>query len=304
MTATPTVEALLAEWIAAFNAHDLDRHMKLYTEDAMLFGSVDELQKGREKIRTYFGGRPAGVRVRSYPMPEVREIEQLYLDQIAAAERHIYAESQYFASRRIAEALARRLAEPEGPEVVLVNPVRADGWLEQVAMDTARARLFQALHQRDPHGRLRLYHPHSEQGVPVYVHAKILIVDDRILRVGSSNLNNRSLGLDTECDVTVDAGLEANAGCRAAIRGIRDGLIAEHLGVEVAEIARRIDESGSLIATIEAVRGPGRSLRPYEVPNLGEVETWLADNEVLDPESPDEMFEAMTRRGLFRRLRP
>ena len=68
--------------------------------------------------------------------PEVREIEQLYLDQIAGAERHIYAESQYFASRRIAEALARRLAEPEGPEVVLVNPVRADGWLEQVAMDT------------------------------------------------------------------------------------------------------------------------------------------------------------------------
>ena len=237
-------------------------------------------------------------------LPEVREIEQLYLDQIAAAERHIYAESQYFASRRIAEALARRLAEPEGPEVVLVNPVRADGWLEQVAMDTARARLFQALHQRDPHGRLRLYHPHSEQGVPVYVHAKILIVDDRILRVGSSNLNNRSLGLDTECDVTVDAGLEANAGCRAAIRGIRDGLIAEHLGVEVAEIARRIDESGSLISTIEALRGPGRSLRPYEVPNLGEVETWLAETEVLDPESPDEMFEAMTRRGLFRRLRP
>ena len=74
MTSTPTVETFLAEWIAAFNAHDLDRHMKLYTEDAMLFGSVDELQKGREKIRGYFGGRPAGVRVKSYPMPEVCEV--------------------------------------------------------------------------------------------------------------------------------------------------------------------------------------------------------------------------------------
>ena len=74
MTATPTVEALLAEWIAAFNAHDLDRHMKLYAEDAILFGSVDELQKGRDSIRSYFGGRPAGVRVKSYPMPEVREV--------------------------------------------------------------------------------------------------------------------------------------------------------------------------------------------------------------------------------------
>ncbi len=236
-------------------------------------------------------------------VPEAREIEELYLDQIAAAERHIYAESQYFASRKIAEALARRLAEPDGPEIVLVNPVSAEGWLEQVAMDTARARLFQALHRRDPHGRLRLYHPLSADGVPIYVHAKILIVDDRILRVGSSNLNNRSLGLDTECDVTIDARLEANAGCRDAIRAIRDGLIAEHLGLDPGEVARRIDGSGSLIAAIEALRGPGRSLRPYAVPNLSEVEAWLADNEVLDPESPDEMFEAMTRRGLLRWLR-
>ena len=74
MTATPTVEALLAEWIAAFNAHDLDRHMALYTENAILFGSVDELQKGRENIRGYFGRRPPGMRVKSYPMPEVREV--------------------------------------------------------------------------------------------------------------------------------------------------------------------------------------------------------------------------------------
>ncbi len=235
-------------------------------------------------------------------LPEVREIEQLYLDQIAAAERHIYAESQYFASRRIAEALARRLAEPNGPEIVLVNPTRADGWLEQVAMDTARARIFQALRRRDPHGRLRLYHPCTARGVPIYVHAKILIVDDRILRVGSSNLNNRSLGLDTECDVTIDTRLAANESAGPAIRAVRDGLLAEHLGVTADAVAARLDECGSLIATIEALRGPGRSLRPYEVPDLNEVEAWLADHEVLDPESPDEMFEAIAKRGLFRRL--
>ncbi|HEY5710889.1 MAG TPA: phospholipase D-like domain-containing protein [Allosphingosinicella sp.] len=236
-------------------------------------------------------------------LPEVREIEQLYLNQIAAAERHIYAESQYFASRRIAEAIARRLAEPAGPEIVLVNPLNADGWLEQVAMDTARARLYQALHQRDRHGRLKLYHPQTADGAPIYVHAKILVVDDRILRVGSSNLNNRSLGLDTECDVTIDARLEANEGARPAIRAIRDGLIAEHLGVEVKEVVRHIDDSQSLITTIEALRGAGRSLIPYQVPDLNEVEAWLADNEVLDPEGPEEMFEGFERQGLFRRFR-
>ncbi len=74
MTPTPTIEALLAEWIAAFNAHDLDRHMKLYDENAMLFGGNDQLHLGRDNIRTYFGGRPAGMRVKSYPMPEVREV--------------------------------------------------------------------------------------------------------------------------------------------------------------------------------------------------------------------------------------
>src|SRR5205809_466875 len=70
-----------------------------------------------------------------------------------------------------------------------------------------------------------------------------------------------------------------------------------------AAVGRRIEASGSLIAMIEALRGPGRSLRPYEIPNLRAVETWLADNEVLDPEGPQEMFESFTRRGLLRRLR-
>jgi uncharacterized protein (TIGR02246 family) len=74
MTETPTVESLHAQWVEAFNSHDLDRHMELYTADAMLFGSVDELQDGRNAIRNYFGRRPAGIRVKSYPMPRVRQV--------------------------------------------------------------------------------------------------------------------------------------------------------------------------------------------------------------------------------------
>ena len=235
--------------------------------------------------------------------PEIREIQGLYLDQIAAARRFLYAENQYFASRRIAEAIGRRLAEPDGPEIVLVNPLCSEGWLEPLAMDTARARLVEALRRVDRHGRLRVYHPFTAAGEPIYVHAKIMIADDRILRVGSSNLNNRSLGLDTECDVTIDAALEANAEARPAISAIRDGLIAEHLGVEPEQVTRKLEESGSLIAAIEALRGAGRGLRLYQIPDLAEVEKWLADNEVLDPEGPEEMFESLAKRGLFRRLR-
>jgi len=234
---------------------------------------------------------------------EIREIEALYLDLIAKAKRHIYAESQYFASRKIAEAIARRLDEPDGPEIVLVNPEQADGWLEQTAMDTARARLHEALRRRDVHGRFRLYHPFTEGGEAIYVHAKIMVIDDRILRVGSSNMNNRSLGLDTECDVTIDASRCADGKASETIRETRDGLLAEHLGAEPAAVAAAIDETGSLIQAIERLRGPGRSLRPYERPDLSDIETYLADHEVLDPEGPEEMFEAIGGRGLFRRLR-
>lgn len=231
----------------------------------------------------------------------IHEIERLYLALIASARRMIYAESQYFASRRIAEAIARRLDEPDGPEIVIVNPERADGWLEQLAMDTARARLFEALRKRDRQGRLRLYHPFTAGGQSIYVHAKVLVVDDQVLRIGSSNFNNRSLRLDTECDVTIEARDDA---MRASIQGIRDGLLAEHLGTTPEDVAATIDAQGSLIAAIEALRTqPGRTLRPYETPDLTAVSVWLAENEALDPENPQDLFEPIASGGLFRRLR-
>lgn len=226
----------------------------------------------------------------------IHEIESLYLDLIATARRHIYAESQYFASRRIAEAIAKRLAEPDGPEIVVVNPAQADGWLEQEAMDTARARLFQALKQHDPHDRLRLYHPVTASGGPIYVHAKILVIDDRVLRIGSSNFNNRSLGLDTECDVALAASDDTTA---ARIAAIRDGLLAEHLGTDTITVADHIARTGSLIATIDALRATGRTLRDYAVPDLAAVEAWLADNQLLDS-GKETTFEAMSRGGLLR----
>jgi hypothetical protein len=71
--------------------------------------------------------------------PGVHEIEALYLGQISRAKRWIYAESQYFASRRFCEAMALRPDEPNGPEIVIINPVTAAGWLELIAMDSARA---------------------------------------------------------------------------------------------------------------------------------------------------------------------
>ncbi|WP_308814263.1 phospholipase D-like domain-containing protein [Sphingomonas sp. GV3] len=234
----------------------------------------------------------------------VHEVETLFLDQIRSARRYIYCESQYFASRRIAEAIAARLDEADGPEIVIVNPESAQGWLEPLAMDTARARLVEALRRRDRHGRLRLYHPYTRGGAAIYCHAKITVIDDTQLRIGSANINNRSLRLDTECDVVLDASDNPGQDLAATIASVRDDLIAEHLDVAPERVSAVLAETGSLIETIERLRGPGRTLRPYQVPDLPKVEKWLADNEVLDPEGPAEMFEPLFKRGLFRgRLR-
>lgn len=257
-------------------------------------------------LQPHFTDIPAAIS-RTFPEMKdaepIHEIEQLYLDLIARARRTIYAESQYFASRRIAEAIARRLDEPDGPEIVIVNPKDADGWLEQLAMDTARARLVEALRKRDTHGRLRVYHPYTAGGAPIYVHAKVLVVDDMVLRIGSSNFNNRSLRLDTECDVTIEAAQPGDT-TSARIVAIRDSLLAEHLGCEPSDIGAAITRQGGLVAAIEAQRtAPGRTLRPYETPDLAEVTKWLADNEMLDPENPQDLFEPISGGGLFRRLR-
>ncbi|MBZ6378361.1 hypothetical protein B5C34_13265 [Pacificimonas flava] len=241
---------------------------------------------------------------RTYPMygdrDGIYEIEQLYLDMIASAKRYIYAESQYFASRAIAEAIMQRLKEDDPPEIVVVNPVTAEGWLEPVAMDSARNRLMTALDGADDKKRLRLYHPLTEGGEPIYVHAKIMIVDDRLFRVGSSNLNNRSMRLDSECDMVIDLGEDGATSQKAKLRATVVDLLAEHLDVAIDRVDDLWTETGSLIETVETLRGEHRTLKPYERPELSAIEKGIADTELLDPEGAEEMFEPLARRGLFR----
>lgn len=241
----------------------------------------------------------ARTRGKAGPIREVREIEALFLDLLAAARRFVYFETQYFASRVIAEAIAKRLAEPGGPEFVVVNPRTAEGWLDEAVMGPARASLVQALAARDPHGRFRIYTPVTEAGADIYVHAKVMIVDDAVLRVGSANINNRSMGLDSECDLLV---AENRADVRETIAELRAGLLAEHLGKETVEVARCFDQTGSIIRTIEALRGSGRTLVPFDPPKPGKIAEELSNSELLDPEAPEELFERTARPGLLSRL--
>jgi len=228
---------------------------------------------------------------------EVREAEALFIDMIAAAERFIYFENQYFTSGKIAAAIAARMAEEDPPEIVMIVPRTADGWLEQKAMDAARQKVIRAIGRVDRRNRFRVYVPVTKGGTDIYVHAKISIVDDRLLRVGSSNMNNRSQGLDSECDVIIDAALAANRDSGPAMTALRYRLLGEHLDCPPETVAD-LERKGSMIAAIEQLRGAGKTLELLKMVTVGEVEEFIAENEMLDPESPDLMLETPGKHGL------
>ncbi len=198
--------------------------------------------------------------------PGVRECEQLFLDSIAAAEREIYIESQYFTNDVLGAALADRLREPDGPELIVVVPRHCEGWLERQTMGTLRDGVLRDLTAADRHGRLRLVYPAASrsQDVPVFVHSKVMIVDDRLVRIGSANFSRRSMGVDTECDVAVDAAADAQA--RQGVRRIRDRMLAEHLAMSADQVAHEIARIGSLRGVVDARAGGDRTLVRVEVP--------------------------------------
>jgi len=229
---------------------------------------------------------------------EVREVEALDLAAIAAAREVIYLENQYFAARVIAGAIAARLREPDGPEVVLVLPRSSESRLEQESMDSARQRMFRMLKEADTHGRLGVYWPVAGKGVSVYVHSKVMVIDGRLLRIGSSNFNNRSLGFDSECDVGLEAGStqEDSAAVQREILRIRDGLVAEHLGVSVEVFRESIGSEGSFLSAVEALRGTGRSLRALTDTMVAADASPFAENDLMDPgHVPQSIPEAALR---------
>lgn len=235
--------------------------------------------------------------------PAIREVEDSFLAMIRQARRSIYVENQYFASRMVALALARRMGR-DPPEIAVVTTGFPGGFFERSTMATARARLQAWLGEKVGVRGLSFYAPmigtHS-----LKVHSKLMIVDDDILRIGSANLNNRSMGLDTECDLIVEA--NGNGAIERAIATIRARLLAEHLGAEPGAVAASVTASG-LHRTIEALAATHRHLAP--LPCESGVAGGLPEIEFYDPDRPVEAVLAAAagrhaepaRRGLLTRF--
>src|SRR4051812_3094563 len=188
-------------------------------------------------LRTYPAKRPR------YPFaPEgERSIARAYLKAIRRARRLVYLEDQYLWSREAADALADQLRRYSDLRVIAVVPryPDRDGRASGVANRVGRQEVTDIL-RRAGGERVAIYDLENDNGTPIYVHAKVCIIDDVFLLVGSDNLNRRSWTHDSEIscsviDATLDERAPSDPGgmgdhARRLARDTRLRLWREHLG--------------------------------------------------------------------------
>jgi phospholipase D1/2 len=231
-----------------------------------------------------------------------REIEQLHLAAIAKAEQLIYAETQYMSSHSIADALMQRMREPDRPklEIVLVLNMRGETLKEQAAVGLAQAQNIDHLRKvaKETGHQLGMYYTlpecdaeeRPERGT--YIHSKLMIVDDRFLTVGSANLTNRSMVIDTELNVSVEAGRSDDA-LTESIRAVRGSLLAEHTGgPDILTVRGLVDQLNQIAERgAQGVSNEPCRLRFHPSPTSGE-QTALS---LIDPQKlpfdPDQIEE-------------
>lgn len=253
----------------------------------------------------------------------VYEVQQLHLDAIAAARKHLFFENQYFTSDQIGRALSARLVDDDSPEVMVISPRNQSGWLEEATMGALRVRVHQRLKQADSKARYGLYCPvlaDLKQGC-LNVHSKVFAVDDRLFVVGSANLSNRSMVLDTECNLAIESGEPAGADpstvpsdsppdrIGAGIARLRARLLAEHLGAAPEAVEDEVRRSRSLHQTVRKFNSARRMLMEMHPALTPESDALLVDQSVFDPErpiAPDELVAQLVpkdaRRPVPRRL--
>lgn len=167
---------------------------------------------------------------------QTEEILPLFLKEIEHAKEFIYIENQYFTNSEIADALHKQMLLNPKLRIVMVSSYDPNGYFEKVAMWGGRLRFRRMVEASNLKDRVIMAYPickEKDSVVTIRVHSKILIIDDRIIHIGSANMNDRSMGFDTECDVSMTASTDDHS---QKILEIRNDLIREHTGYEIEEI--------------------------------------------------------------------
>lgn len=151
-------------------------------------------------LRTYPSRRP---RYGFAPQGE-RSIARGYLKALASAQSLIYIEDQYLWSAEVVDALARALAERPGLRLIAIIPryPDMDGKITTPPNLIGRIDALRLLRQAGG-DRVGVYGLENEVGTPIYVHAKVCVVDDTWSVIGSDNFNRRSWTHDSELSCAV-----------------------------------------------------------------------------------------------------
>lgn len=203
-------------------------------------------------LRTYprrLGGYPFA------PQGE-RSVARGYTKAIGRARHLIYVEDQYLWSQAVGRAFARALARNPDLRLIAVLPhfPDQDGRISKPPNLIARQRVIQELREAAP-GRVSFYGLENAAGTPVYVHAKVCVIDDQWASVGSDNFNRRSWTHDSEVSAAV---------CDAAYaRELRATLAREHLGLdgagaEAPDLEDAFDAFATAAAKLQQWRDNGR----------------------------------------------
>jgi phosphatidylserine/phosphatidylglycerophosphate/cardiolipin synthase-like enzyme len=188
-------------------------------------------------LRTYPVKRP--------PFPFARQgersIARAYAKAFARATSLIYIEDQYLWSRPVADVLVRALERARELRLIVVVPrfPDRDGRMSGALQRVGQLEALQRITRAGGH-RVAVYDLENDRGRPIYVHAKVCIVDDVWMSIGSDNLNVRSWTHDSELTCAVlDTRLDGREpadpaalgdGARVLPRDLRLGLWREHLG--------------------------------------------------------------------------
>jgi phospholipase D1/2 len=246
----------------------------------------------------------------------VQEIRDLYRDAIEVAEKLIYIENQYFSSQAVYEALVNRMGAQNRSrlQIIILLPRKARAFIEQISMNLTQAKMLHSLKEvasQKGHS-LGIYYTTASSGkgkeIPTYIHAKLLLVDDRFLTVGSANTTNRSMGLDTELNVAWESD-SGQTELGQSISEVRISLLAEHLGISDSSVSKKLRQTERLVEDLNHLADQRTSrLRHHTLETIFGNGEWQKELPLkglsFDPEKPiveENIFELISkdRTGLF-----
>lgn len=242
---------------------------------------------------------------------KVSEIRHLFVDAIMSAEHLVYLENQYFSSQAIYWTLVARMTLPERPrlQIVMMLPDRLP-LTEELFLGLPQMKMIRSLqqvaektgHQLSVYSSAEMDHGNRKM---TFIHSKLLAIDDRFLTIGSANATNRSMGLDTELNLSWEAAGPEDP-LVPAIRRLRASLLAEHAGIAGSGEEEKFAEVEQLTRRLECLADDHEArLCRYQADPTLEKSDWPDALEpiarVVDPEQPIDnefLFESISKSEL------